>query len=199
MFLLFESICVIDGEIQSPLWHEQRYKSAFHKSYNQLPKNSLLEGVLIPEKLKKGKVKLRISYNQFEKKIEGSKYTSKEIKTLQIIESNSINYSLKYKDRKNLDQLFLKRNSCDDIIILKNGLVTDSSYGNLVFFKNEIGYTPEEPLLKGTRRAKLLHEKKILSKKISVTEIKEYEFCQVINALLDLNESDKIPVDKICF
>jgi 4-amino-4-deoxychorismate lyase len=45
---------------------------------------------------------------------------------------------------------------CDDIIIVRNGFVTDASYANLIFRKGDEWFTPATFLLAGTMRAFLL-------------------------------------------
>ena len=62
---------------------------------------------------------------------------------------------------KTRNQLIEKRKHADDIIIVKNGLVTDSFYANLAFLKNGIWFTPETPLLLGVQRQFLLSQKTI--------------------------------------
>lgn len=40
-------------------------------------------------------------------------------------------------DRTQLDELFSKRENCDEVIILKNGIVTDTSIANIaIFYEN---------------------------------------------------------------
>jgi len=48
----------------------------------------------------------------------------------------------------------------DEVVFIKNGMVTDCSIGNLLFFDGHEWITPYIPLLKGTQRAFLLDKKK---------------------------------------
>ena len=71
-----------------------------------------------------------------------------------------MNYDLKYFDRKIFDDL--KKNiKADDILIIKNGFITDTSIANILFFDGKKWITPKKPLLKGTVRERLLRMKLI--------------------------------------
>ena len=61
-------------------------------------------------------------------------------------------YSFKFSNRKAIDDLLKFRNGCDDILIVRNGLITDTSYSNVVFRKDNMYFTPNFPLLNGTKR-----------------------------------------------
>ena len=80
----------------------------------------------------------------------------------------------------------LKEN--EDIIIVKNGFVTDSSFSNLIFFDGKEWYTPSTPLLKGTTRARLLNEKKITERVIKIEDIKNYKSISLINAFNEIGD-----------
>ncbi len=50
-------------------------------------------------------------------------------------------------------------------LCVKNGLVTDCTIGNLVFFDGTGWVTPDQPLLKGTKRQALLDRKLVRKKR----------------------------------
>jgi 4-amino-4-deoxychorismate lyase len=76
---------------------------------------------------------------------------------------------------------YLTDEGCD-IIIIKNGLVTDTSFSNICFYDGTRWLTPAKPLLKGTMRAYLLSKNLIIEKDISVEIIKSYKKLRFINA-----------------
>jgi 4-amino-4-deoxychorismate lyase len=67
---------------------------------------------------------------------------------LQLVTDNEIEYTHKTTDRNALNRLFEQRKKADDIIIVKNGQLTDSLFANLVF-ESHTGelFTPKNPLL----------------------------------------------------
>ena len=100
------------------------------------------------------------------------------------MQADHLDYRLKYADRTELDQLFLKRGEADDILIIQNGLVTDTSIANIAFFDGDKWITPKEPLLKGTTRARLLDEKKIFEQDIKIADLGKFTEFALMNAMI---------------
>lgn len=109
---------------------------------------------------------------------------------------DSIAYHYK-GNRAGLEALYEQRGTADDIIIIKNGFVTDSFWSNLLFRKDERWYTSDTPLLRGTMRQHLLDEQKIESRKIRYTDLKIFDAAMTINALNPFDERKAISVDNI--
>jgi 4-amino-4-deoxychorismate lyase len=65
---------------------------------------------------------------------------------------------LNLKTEKNLKNE--NQSKTEEIIIVKNNCITDTSYTNLLFLKDEKWYTPSTYLLNGVMRQHLLKEKK---------------------------------------
>jgi len=110
------------------------------------------------------------------------------VQSVKIVHAPSIEYLHKYQDRKALDALYQKKGNCDDIIIVKNGKITDSYYSNLAFLKNGMWYTPAHSLLDGTMRTLLLEKKKIKAKQILLEEIRTYESISFFNAMIPFKQ-----------
>lgn len=85
-----------------------------------------------------------------------SPYKMRPVHSLRMVRSDTIDYSFKSVDRKELNSLFQKRQDKDDILIVKNGLLTDTSIANIALYDGSDWYTPLHPLLKGTKREELL-------------------------------------------
>ena len=115
-------------------------------------------------------------------------YKIPAINSLKIVAENSIDYSYKYTDRSILNTLFEKRKNCDDIIIMKRGFFTDSLFANLVFYDGSKYFTPANPLLKGTKRSRLIDEGILFEEEIGVDDLALFKFCGLINAMLDLED-----------
>ncbi|MEZ4694693.1 MAG: aminotransferase class IV, partial [Aliarcobacter sp.] len=111
-------------------------------------------------------------------------YKKREIKSFKIIKYDEIDYSKKYLNRENLDNLFEKKEDCDEIIIVKNGIVTDTSIANIAVFYEGQWLTSKECLLKGTTRAKFLEEKKIVEKDISLDMLENASQIALMNAMI---------------
>lgn len=174
-----------------------RYVYSYTQFYGRLPTEDIMEGIIVPNICKMGTYKMRISYNDISKKVEFEKYTVTDIKTLKIIENNSIEYGLKYTDRSYLDHLCLKKEGCDDILIIKNGMVLESSICNIVLFDGHEWITPSNPLLKGTARERLLKLGKIKESNIRVSELSNYQSFKLINAMRDFESLKELDIKGI--
>lgn len=140
--------------------------------------------------------KCRIVYSENIESVEILPYSVRQINSLHTVICNDIDYSFKYELREKIAELFTMKGVCDDILIIKNNLVTDTSFANVLFSDREKFYTPDSPLLKGTMREKLIYEKKVKEIKITQDDIKRFDFITLINAMIPPGII-KIPVENI--
>ncbi len=187
-----EAIKLKDGVLYNLPYHEMRMKRTIEnfsgKSFPLL--------IDIPEDKKKGLYKCRIVYSNKILSIEFIPYSFRVVRNLSLVRNNLIDYSHKYTDRIELNTL-LTQSGCDDIIIIKNGFITDASSSNLVFEDRTGLYTPNTYLLRGTKREYLLDRGIIKECTIKEKDIEKYDFVYLINAMIDLKDEIKIPITKI--
>lgn len=145
-----------------------------------------LETLLNPPR--EGLYRCRVLYDENSISVTYLPYTPKRFRTLQAVIDDTIDYTLKYADRRELDALYAKRGKCDDIVIVKNGLITDTTIANLAFYDGQRWVTPDQPLLKGTTRQRLLDEGKLIETKIAAEDLHRYGRCAVMNAMLGFCE-----------
>jgi 4-amino-4-deoxychorismate lyase len=145
---------------------------------------------------RQGLFKCRMVYDDFSRDVEFIPYQYRSINSLRVVEHDRISYEFKYCERKVLNRLFELRKTCDDILIVKRGLVTDSSISNIAFKKGKYWYTPWSPLLKGTTRAYLLERDVIKEEEIRVDDLKSFESFKLINAMLEF-DSPEIDISNI--
>ena len=91
----------------------------------------------------------------------------------------------------------LQKGDADDIIIVKNGLITDSSFANLLFFNGLQWLTPAQPLLKGTQRAKLLEQEQVITAEIRTADLSNFIKVRLVNAMLRFEDEVDILIDSI--
>lgn len=178
-------------------FHQARFEKARKESFGISTAINLLERIEIPGFAKNGLFRCRVTYSEQIEKIEFIPFQHREIKSLKLVEDLGIDYHLKYSDREKLNLLFEKRGSCDDILIVKNGCITDSFAANPVFFDGEKWWTPDTPLLAGTQRSRLIEEGKISECRITPGDISKYKKAGLINALNDLDEMPVIEIENI--
>lgn len=197
MFPLLETIKVINGIPQNLLWHQKRYDHSIKSLYGRPSKLNLEETIQIPGQFKKGKVKARLLYDDKQFSIKFDRYTPRIVRSLKIIENNEIDYGFKFTDRSLFLGMFEEKVDCDDILIVKQGKVTDSSIANIVFFDGKKWFTPKFPLLKGTAREKLLYHKRIFLRDITLTNLKNFSHFRIINSMLDFDEQEMLDISSI--
>lgn len=185
---LIESIRWENGGYCNLALHQKRVNAAFEK---YIPDTKPIDLNKVLPKVSSNKTcKVRCIYNVNEPDlphIEVSEYFPKSIHSLEIIPSESFDYSMKYADRKPIDEL-VNMTQCDDIIISMDNQITDGSYFNLAFWDGKDWYTPKHYLLNGVMRQHLLWEGKLIEALISVNEIGAFEKVSLINAMLDLGQ-----------
>lgn len=185
MFPLFETLCIENGKIQNIDLHQARYERSLREYYGKSVVKifNLFSLIQLPEPSQNQLVRCRIDYNDKTTQIQYFEYHRKIYRTFQPVICDDIEYSLKYADRSLINTLFAQRGTCDEIIIIKNGKVTDCSIGNLIFRQGKKWYTPDTPLLLGTQREKLLQKGKIQETTIFQEDIINFDEIKIINAM----------------
>ena len=179
-----ETIKAVDGKIYNILYHQQRYEDVL-KDFGMWEYKNLYEYINPP---KNGVYRCRLTYSLNPHAINVSyyQYSKKKISSLKIVYDN-IKYCKKYKNRDELDELYKLKDDCDDILIVKDSLITDTSIANIAFFDGLFWLTPKLPLLKGTTRQRLLDDGKIQEANICVNDLKKFKKVALLNAMIDFD------------
>ena len=195
MCLLLETLKVCDGSFQHSRFHQERIdrsQSAHFKEYTKV----CLQDIAIPVSPPSDIIKCRLLYGTTHIRTEFTPYERKSIRRLRLIEANHLVYPFKYADRRAFDALLSGVGENEEVIIVKNGKITDTSFSNLAFLSGNSWITPATPLLLGTCRARLLHEGRITEGEIRPEDLHRFRQVSLINAMLDLGELN-LPVLEI--
>ncbi len=190
MLRFVESIKVKDGIIENIEYHNRRFEFTMLSFFESVEKINLADLISIPEEYTKGVYKCRLVYSSKIEKIEFTAYHKRNIQTVKLVYENEIDYSFKCEDKSSLDRLKALHPDYDEILIVKNGVVTDTSFSNAALFNGTEWHTPAAPLLKGTKREKLISDGFIHPVDIRPDDIQRYTKLSFINAMLDLGESE---------
>lgn len=196
MSRLLESIKVYNKRLYNLEYHNLRMNKSRAELFNIKEQIDLNKIISVPDDLSNELYKCRIVYSADIISVSFQKYITKKIDSLQIVNDDVIDYSYKYEDRTIFENHLSKTNA-DEILIIKNGLVTDTSYTNVVFYDGIKYFTPASPLLKGTKRARLIVDGIVQEEEIRLNEVRKFKFVYLVNALLELKEENKIPINKI--
>ena len=194
MSLFFETLYIKDQNIRNLELHNKRLNKTIKDMFNINANIDLSNFV----KLKSKKAhRVKVIYNKEIQKIEIYPILKREFKDFKIIKSD-ITYSYKYLNREKIDNLFKKRGSCDDIIIVdKNGFIKDSSIANISLLIDNVWITPKKPLLKGTMREYLLKNKIIKEFDVKIEDIKKANKIALSNAILGFYIIDEFKIEDI--
>lgn len=197
---LIESIKYENGKFANLQLHEKRMNFSRKQLFSSGNNIDLLSALSrkTNSNLKNNQIyKCRIVYEDEIKNIEFKEYSIPQINGLKLVYNNVIDYSFKYEDRSQLSSLFAQRENCDDILIVKNNLISDTYFCNIVFFNGKQWLTPEKPLLNGVQRQYLIDNEIIQTAKITPADLKYFSKATLINAMLDFETSLDISIENI--
>jgi 4-amino-4-deoxychorismate lyase len=197
MYPLVETIKIFNGIPHNLIWHQKRYEHSYKSIFGKSSKLSIERVIYVPDDFKSGTVKARFLYNKKDFNVEFQNYTPVPVASLKLIAADEIDYSFKFTDRNCIMTKFADRGECDDILMVKKGIVTDTSIANIVFFDGEKWFTPEFPLLNGTARERLLSERRIFIKDIHANDLSQYSHFRLINSMLEFDEQVMIEISAI--
>ena len=193
-----ETIKIKDGKAQSVTYHQARMERTIRHFFPQLSRTSMpsLEKLLNP---KDGMelYKARVVYGEHGvETVEYAPYTIRKIASLQVVTDETIEYNFKSTNRSRLNALSAMKGNCDEVIIVKHGLVTDTSFTNLAIYNDSRWITPKHPLLLGTKRAFLLEHGIIQETDITLQDLKNAQSIRLFNAMIEFGEME-IPIENL--
>jgi len=189
--MLFETVCIKDGIAQHLNYHNERLNHTrkvlfgsndwidLHDHLHDLPTEGLHRA--------------KIRYGKSIKSLFYYSYTKKPIQHIQIVEA-TIDYRHKYADRSELEALLRAHPDADEIILSRDGLLTDTTIANIALRQDGIWYTPTSPLLPGTTRARLLETGKLQPRDIHRGTLAHYDGFALMNAMIGFSEMKFIPL-----
>ena len=195
MCRLFETIRIADGIPLNLSLHNERMNHSRKILFGLNNNLDLNEYINVPDDARRGITRCRIIYAESVISVEYIPYVPSVTRSLRIVDAGNLDYDHKYLDRSGLNSLIDKK-IADDILIIRNGYVTDTSYSNILFTDGKKWVTPDTPLLKGTMRKFLLGNGTVTEEKITVNNLTLYTHFRLINAMLG-NDSQILPVSSI--
>jgi 4-amino-4-deoxychorismate lyase len=178
----FETIKCNDSQVYNIHYHEKRIAKTIGKNIN------LLEYIYPPSD---DLLKCKVIYSQDEIiNVSFDLYTKRDLKIFKLVDDDRIDYKYKYENRKNINDLYSKRNSADEIIIVKNHLITDTAIANIAVLIENQWYTPKQPLLQGTTRQRYIDDGILKEKDIDIKILKKATKIALLNAMIDFDIID---------
>lgn len=188
MCQFIESIKLQDGNIFRLQLHQERINRIFDVFFPEDKKIILLnvfKNLSVPQK---GTFKVRIIFDSEIRNLEFVPYQLPHIKTLKVIETNIETTFYKSTQRDYIQAVFANKEECDDVLMVKNGLITDTSYCNVALYDGKYWFTPKAPIIYGTQRTNLLNNALIIEKDIGIHQLGNFQTICLFNAMIEFGE-----------
>jgi 4-amino-4-deoxychorismate lyase len=195
MSRFFETIRYENGSMPLINLHEERFAYTQQTAWGIILYTSLTQVIensfqhLTFSIQKNIKYKCRVEYGISNIRVDFSPYHQKEIIWLKLIETDDINYSLKFADRSMLTNLCKGIDDITEILLIKNKLLTDTSFTNIALLDGKQWVTPTKPLFEGVQRNHLLSEGIIFEKDIHKKDLGKFTHIKLFNALVNWDEA----------
>lgn len=194
MCQFIETIRIEEGKAVNLAFHNYRFNRTRRDLFAcNLPIN--LADHIHPEQYTE-RTKCRVAYQEEVEHVDYQSYTLRPVKSLKMVTAEKLDYAYKSSDRQKLNELFRQKGEADDILIIRDGLLTDTSIANIALWNGTQWETPEAPLLAGTMRASLLGKGQIVPAVIRPQDLSRYSLIRVFNAMIGFGEIE-IPVGEI--
>lgn len=194
--LCIETMCVRDGKIRHLDYHQGRLDRTRAELWGFLDACSL-DVLQAPAHALEGVFKCRVTYGEKIEEVIWAPHVHRDVRTLRIIRDDRVDYSYKYNLRPELTKLYEQRGDADEILMIKQGLVSDAYYYNVAFQRDGQWFTPDSHLLPGTQRAYLLDTGVLTETRIEEKDLSQYSHIKLINALNDWNAAPQLPISAI--
>ena len=189
MTRLIESIRIYNGSAELLARHQQRVESAYLHIFDSKSPLALDKIIARNPPPISGLYKLRVEYDEKTFEMEYIPYSTPQFHSYRLaIIPSDFDYRFKYADRALFDLITRETEPGMLPILVRDGMITDSTFTNLVFRKGDTLFTPITPLLKGVQISKLIDDGSVKPSIIAQADIKLYDEIIPTNAMNPLGE-----------
>jgi len=192
MYRFIETIRLENHRLQHLDWHHKRLNETRTHFFGSIPEVDLVATLVLPKNLDDGVYKCRIVYGEQIEEVTFQPYIPKSVHALRLVTDDHADYSYKFENRSKLELLLTQKGEADDILIVRDQCITDTSYSNVALFDGLHWYTPDTYLLNGTCRQRLLAEGNLRETSITIHDLARYEEIRPINAMLVLERTPSV-------
>ena len=178
--MFFESIKIFDGRVYHLEYHQQRVNRTLQ--HFKLPKLQLKDYIDPPQN---GLYKLKFIYYDKMFTMQYTHYKPKIINSFGFVECDK-EYAYKYLKRDYIDNL--NDGSVDEVILTKEGYITDTTIANIAFYDGNRWLTPKIPLLQGSTRQRYIDNGLLHLADIKKSEIDNFQSIALMNAMIGFYE-----------
>ena len=129
MCLFIETLRIEDGKVWHASLHDRRMNDTRRAFFGLVPDLHVMD-YLRPETYT-ARTRCRLTYARDVIRVEYFPYHVRPVHSLQLVVQDDIDYRYKQADRRVLDEAFALRDTADDVLIVRHGLLTDTSIANI--------------------------------------------------------------------
>lgn len=181
-----ETIRIEKGRLRNIAYHDRRMNEVRREVWG-VDRSVSLETYIDASPYEE-RTRCRVTYGRDVESVEFFPYQMRPVHSLQLVRGGQIEYRRKRADRSELNALFACRGEADDVLIVRGGLLTDTSIANIALGDGTGWYTPASPLLEGTQRACLLDAGMIRPLDIHADDLSRFQKIRLFNAMIDFGE-----------
>lgn len=194
MCLFIETLRIEDGKVWHASLHDRRMNDTRCAFFGPVPDLHVCD--YLRSEAYTARTRCRLTYARDVIRVEYFPYRVRPVHSLRLAVKDDIDYRYKQADRHVLDEVFALRDTADDVLIVRHGLLTDTSIANIALWDGCEWHTPAQPLLPGTQRRYLLDTGQIKETDIPVASLGNYRYIRLFNALIPFGEVE-LPVGQI--
>lgn len=181
-----ETIRIEKGRLRNIAYHDRRMNEVRREVWG-VDRSASIETYIDASPYEE-RTRCRVTYGRDVESVEFFPYQIRPVHSLQLVRGGQIEYRRKRADRSELNALFACRGEADDVLIVRGGLLTDTSIANIALGDGTDWYTPASPLLEGTQRACLLDAGMIRPLDIHADDLFRFQKIRLFNAMIDFGE-----------
>lgn len=181
-----ETIRIEKGRLRNIAYHDRRMNEVRREVWG-VDRSASIETYIDASPYEE-RTRCRVTYGRDVESVEFFPYQIRPVHSLQLVRGGQIEYRRKRADRSELNALFACRGEADDVLIVRGGLLTDTSIANIALGDGTDWYTPASPLLEGTQRACLLDAGMIRPLDIHADDLSRFQKIRLFNAMIDFGE-----------
>lgn len=178
-----ETIRLEDGKLLHLSDHETRMNRTRRALWGCRSDLNLDEMISVPHGFQEGVYKCRVLYETALLQVTFEPYAIRPVRSIRLVEDDAFDYAHKWADRSRF-AAHLQVAGTDDILIVQNGCLTDTSYANIAFWDGRRWLTPATPLLSGTCRRRLIQSGILSEERITPGDLRHFSHARLINAML---------------
>jgi len=186
---LFETVRIEEGAPLHLRYHNARLNRSRKTLFGASRELDLSDFLM--DRPAHGVWRCRVFYTLYIEKVEYLPYVPVRRRRFALAEFGG-EYAFKYADRRSLELLLRSRPEADDLILVRDGMLTDTTTANIALRKKGEWLTPRHPLLPGTVRARLLEEGLLREADISCDELRGFEELALMNAMIGFRKIGRV-------